>query len=86
MKLHSLLAVGFSAAMLLGCQPSAIGESETNRAFPEQSQAELEAALAKEGKLEEYKEAQERDRAYREQGAQSTGEQGSTSQNETAPQ
>ncbi len=72
--------------MLSGCQTTEIGKNETNKAFPTQSQADREAILAKEGKLEEYRAAQERDRLYQQQGQQ--GEQGSgqgTGQTAPAP-
>ena len=62
--------VALGAFCLFGCQPSAIGKAETDRAFPKQSQSDLEATLAKEGKLEEYKAAQERDRLYEQKGQQ----------------
>ncbi len=89
MKLSSLCLLAVALMVGAGCQSSSIGESETNKAFPKQSQEEVEAALAKEGKLEEYKAAQERDRAYQSQGSQSTGEQGSqapATQAEPSPQ
>ena len=75
-----LLAV-VALIALAGCQTTEIGKNETNKAFPTQSQEDLEAALAKEGKLEEYRAAQERDRLYQQQGQQgSQGEQGSGQQ------
>ncbi len=82
-----LVLLGVASILVLaGCQTSEIGKNETNKAFPTQNQSDVEAALAKEGKLEEYRAAQERDRLYQQQGQQ--GEQGSgqgTSQTPPAP-
>ena len=70
MNCLGLSIAAITLLFLAGCQPSAIGEGETNKAFPKQNQSELESQLAKEGKLEEYKAAQERDRQYEQQGQQ----------------
>lgn len=75
MKRYLLLLGG--ALVLSGCNSGAIGKAETDAAFPSQDQASVEAQLAKEGKLEEYKAAQERDKQYE---AQGRAEQGQTGQ------
>ncbi|MBL8059698.1 MAG: hypothetical protein JNK63_03155 [Chthonomonas sp.] len=67
--------VGCMVAMA-GCTPGAIGKSETDAAFPKQDQASMEAELAKEGKLDEYKAAQERDKQYEAQGRASEAQRG----------
>lgn len=50
-------------AILWGCSSPEVGQGEIDKAYPQVSQTQLEADLAKAGKLEEYKEAKARDAA-----------------------
>lgn len=49
--------------ILFGCSAQEVGQVDIDKAYPQVSQTQLEADLAKEGKLEEYKAAKARDAA-----------------------
>ena len=71
MKFTGFLLLALSLGCLVGCGQSEIGKAESDAEFPKQDLASVEAELAKEGKLDEYKAAQARDREYEARGRQS---------------
>lgn len=57
-------SIGLVALLLaVGCSSGEVGQAEIDKAYPAVSQSQLEAELAKEGKLEEYKANRARDAA-----------------------
>lgn len=57
MKLSGLVLV---AVLLVSCGSNEVGQGEIDKAYPQVSQSQLEADLAREGKLDEYKAIQQR--------------------------